>query len=276
MKSLPNYSVLMSVYVKEKPGFLRESMMSMFEQTVPTNDFVLICDGPLNDGLDKVISEMQEKFGEALRVFRLSENRGLGLALRFGVEKCKNELIARMDSDDVAVKDRCEKELGVFEKMDVDVVGSNITEYDEKMEKALGVRKVPESDAEIKKYAKRRNPVNHMSVMFKKTKVLEAGNYLDMPGFEDYYLWARMMKNKCRFCNVQESLMQVRGGNEMVRRRGGTKYLKNIVCFQNVLRENRIIATPRLLVNIVERSAAALIPSGARSVIYTKVLRRAR
>ena len=271
---MKSYSVLMSVYVKENPEFLRQSMQSMYDQTVPTDDFVLICDGPLNKELDAVIDGMQQQFGERLHVFRLPENHGLGYALNFGVKKCKNELIARMDSDDVSVKDRIEKQLEVFEKMDVSVVGSNVVECDEKMNKQIVYKNVPERNEDIMIMMKKRNPINHMSVMFRRSKVLFAGNYLEMPFFEDYYLWVRMAKGGNKFYNIPKPLVNVRGGLQMIRRRGGIKYMKNIVRFQKVLKKNKIIAVPRLMVNIFERLAVASIPDGARNVIYMKILRR--
>ena len=269
------YSVLMSVYAKEKPEFLRESMMSMYEQTIPTDDFVLICDGPLNERLDAVVDEMQEKFGETLRVIRLNRNHGLGYTLNLGVKECKNELIARMDSDDISVKDRVEKQLRALEEnSDVSVVGSNVAEYDEDMDKQTAYKNVPEKNEDIMAMMKKRNPMNHMSVMFRKSKVLSAGNYLEMPFFEDYYLWVRMVKDGNKFYNIPESLVNVRGGLQMVGRRGGIKYMKNIVRFQKVLKKNKIIAVPRLMINVFERLAVALIPNGARNMVYMKMLRR--
>lgn len=267
------YSVLMSVYAKEKPEFLRESMMSMYEQTVPTDDFVLVCDGPLNDGLDKVIDEMQKKFGKSLRVFRLEKNQGLGLALRFGVEKCKNELIARMDSDDISKDDRIEKQLEVFAKMDVDVVGSNIVEYDESMKKQLSRRNVPKKNEDIMRMFKKRNSMNHMTVIFRKDKVLMAGNYQKMPLFEDYYLWIRMAECGCIFYNLQEALVKVRGGTEMFKRRGGIEYFRDTLYFQKVLREKKIISGIDFAVNVFERSIVAIMPNNLRNAIYLKVLR---
>ena len=108
------YSVLMSVYYREKPEFLRQSMESILHQTVPTDDFVLVCDGPLNPELDAVIAQMQQAFGPVLYVLRLKQNGGLGKALNAGIQHCKNELVARMDSDDISRPDRCEKQLKVF------------------------------------------------------------------------------------------------------------------------------------------------------------------
>ena len=267
------YSILMSVYAKEKPDFLRESMQSMYNQTVPTDDFVLICDGPLNEGLDAVIEEMQEKFGKRLRVFRFPENRGLGLALRFGVEKCKNELIARMDSDDISVRDRAEKQLEIFEKIDVDVVGSNITEYDEAMENVSGIRKVLKNNEDIIKFAKYRNPMNHVSVFFKKDSVLKAGNYKDMPGFEDYYLWVRMIHNGSTFYNIQDSLVKVRGGMDMARRRGGRKYVKFLISFEKELLKLKFISKLEFIKNVSMRTVVSSLPASARTTIYKRALR---
>lgn len=271
--SFSNYSVLMSVYAKEKPEFLRESMMSMYEQTVPTNNFVLVCDGPLNEELDKVIEEMQVKFGKALRVVRLSENHGLGYALNVGVTECNNELIARMDSDDVAMKDRCEKELEIFEEMDVDTVGAVIDEYDGDFKKCLSRKKVPEEDAEIKKMLKKRNPMNHMTVMFKKDKVLEAGNYQEMAFFEDYYLWARMAKNGCKFYNIQEPLVNVRGGVEMTNRRGTSSYAACLKKFEQELERIGLINHNWYLINVSARTIVALFPSKIRAFVYQTLLR---
>ena len=268
------YSVLMSVYAKENPKFLRKSMMSMYNQTVPTDDFVLICDGPLNEKLDKVIDEMQEKFGEKLRVFRLNENQGLGLALKFGMKKCKNELIARMDSDDVSDKNRIKKELKIFDKMDVDVVGSNVVEFDEKMKTKFGERIVPEEHDDIARMLKKRNPMNHVTVVFKKSKVVAAGGYKEMLFFEDYYLWARMIDRGCVFYNVQDNLVSVRGAAGMLARRGSLEYVACIRSFEHELKAMDMINTLQYGVNLLGRSAVALMPNKMRDVVYSKALRR--
>ena len=104
---MSDYSVLMAVYSKEQPEHLRQAMESIYNQTVPTNNFVLVCDGPLTGELDAAISDMQERFGASLEIVRLANNGGLGNALNEGIKHCKNELIARMDSDDIAYPDRC-------------------------------------------------------------------------------------------------------------------------------------------------------------------------
>lgn len=267
------YSVLMSVYAKEKPEFLRKSMMSMYNQTIPTNDFVLVCDGPLNKKLDIVIDDMQKKFGDRLQVFRLEKNQGLGLALKFGLKKCKNELVARMDSDDVSNKNRMEKELKIFDKMDVDVVGSNIVEYDQKMKTKFGERIVPEKHDNIIRMLKKRNPMNHVTVMFKKSKVAAVGGYKEMPFFEDYYLWARMIERGCTFYNIQDNLVSVRGDTGMVKRRGSLEYIACIRCFERELMTMNMINRLQYAFNLIIRCSVALSPVFLRNIVYNNMLR---
>ena len=175
---LPDYSVLMSVYKNEKADYLRIAMNSMWNQTVVTNDFVLICDGPLTDELDEVIKDMQLLHPDELHVIRLKQNRGLGRALRAGVLECKNELIARMDSDDISRPNRCEKELEVFASdPEISIVSTALEEFNEIEEgetvpkTVTAVRAVPETHEEIYAFAKKRCPFNHPVVMYRKKDV---------------------------------------------------------------------------------------------------------
>ena len=268
------FSVLMSVYYKENSEYLSRALDSVFNQTVLPNEVVLIEDGELTRELDEVISKYENKYSDILRVVRFEKNRGLGTALYDGVLECSNEIIFRMDTDDICVKDRFEKQLEIFKSKNVDIVGSNIDEYDENMDIMTGKRVVPEANEEIIKMAKRRNPMNHMTVAYKKKAVLDAGNYQDMLFFEDYYLWIRMIKNNCKFYNIQESLVNVRGGKDMIQRRGGAKYIKPILNFEKSLLHLRLVNILEFLRNIIERFLGALIPNSLRLFAYKTVLRK--
>ena len=197
------YSVLMSVYYKENPEWFRESIESMMNQTVRTNDFVIVKDGKLTNELDEVISEYCKKYPDIFNIVELEKNMGLGLALATGILKCKNELVARMDSDDYSVPDRCEKQLKEFEEDEtLDIIGSNQAEFIENINNVISYKNFPNEDDEIKKYARRRNPFSHSVVMFKKSKVLQAGNYRKYYLCEDYDLWARMIENNAVCKNI--------------------------------------------------------------------------
>ena len=189
------YSVLMSVYHKEKPEYLKQAIESIQTQTLSTNDFVLVCDGPLNEQLDDVIATKQQEMGETLNVVRLPKNGGLGNALNEGIKHCKNELVARMDSDDIAYPDRCEKQIAVFNTHSEVSVCSGIVEEFTTDPNTVDTRRVPpETNAEIIEFAKKRNPFNHPCVMYKKSAVKAVGSYQDFYLLEDYYLWLRQAR----------------------------------------------------------------------------------
>ena len=155
------YSVLMSVYHKEKPEYLKQAIESIQAQSLPTDDFVLVCDGPLNDGLDAIIAKKQQEMGEILNIVRLAKNGGLGNALNEGIKHCKNELVARMDSDDIAYPDRCEKQIAVFNvHPEVSVCSGIVEEFTTDPETVDTRRVPPETNAEIVEFAKKRNPFN--------------------------------------------------------------------------------------------------------------------
>lgn len=221
---MESYSVLMSVYEKEQAEYFRTSIDSMLNQTIPTDDFVIVCDGPLTAELEQVITEVTVKYPELFQIIRLEQNQGLGRALAVGIIHCKNELIARMDSDDISVEDRCEQQLWVFRTGKVDIVGGNIEEFIEDISKTSAARKVPQTNEEIHAFAKRRNPFNHPTVMFRKSAVETAGNYQDCKGFEDYYLWVRMLMHGMTGCNIPRTLVYMRSSAGMYERRGSFSY----------------------------------------------------
>lgn len=270
-----NYSVLMSVYYKEKPEQLRESLDSILNQTVKTNDFVLVCDGPLGDELDGVINEYAQKFGDAFNVVRLPENGGLGKALNEGMKHCKNELIGRMDSDDISYPDRFERQLEVFEaNTSVDICSGTVEEFENSINDVTCKRIVPEKHEDILAFSKKRNPFNHPCVMYKKSKVMEAGGYLDFPLLEDYYLWVRMLKNGAKGYNIQEPILYMRAGNDMYERRSGWKYAGHQKKFFKELKKMGYISGTECAVSVVERTVASLIPNGLRKAAFKKILRK--
>lgn len=268
------FSVLMSVYNKERPEYLEKSLRSVFDQTLLPSEVVLVEDGPLTADLDSVINRVKFEHNGLLKIVKMEKNVGLGMALNEGLKHCKYNLVARMDADDFANKNRFEKQISVLiNREDVDVIGSNVCEYDEELEKKLSEKIVPENDSEIKKFLLKRNPLNHMTVIYRKNKVIEAGSYLDCPFFEDYYLWCRMANNGCVFYNIQECLVNVRAGVDMIRRRGGRKYNKSILNFQKKIKELGIIGRTRYYKNIFVRVAISSCPNIIRMSFYKGVLR---
>ena len=270
------YSVLMAVYGKEKPEFFRQSIESMLAQTLPFSDFVLVCDGALTHELNEVISWAQEEMDEKLQIIRLKENKGLGKALRTGVPRCRCSVIARMDSDDISRPDRCERQFRIIERDGYDLVSGTLQEFVREPGDMDRLRVLPRTSEEILQYAKKRNPFNHPCVMFRKESVLRVGSYQDFPGFEDYYLWIRMLRKGCKGYNVQEVILDMRTGNGMYYRRGGRDYLYWVLRFQRYLYCKNFITKKEYIQNCLVRTTVGAIPGGAREKFYHVFLRNGK
>ena len=269
-------SVLMSVYHKEKPEYLKQAIESIQAQTLQTDDFVLVCDGPLNDALDKVIAEKQQEMGMTLNVVRLSKNGGLGNALNEGVKHCKNELVARMDSDDICLPNRFELQLQYLEQHpEVDIIGGQMTEFIDTPDNIVGKRVVPCVNDEIYDFMKGRCALNHVTVMFRKEAVLKAGNYQDWFWNEDYYLWVRMMIAKCKFANVPDVLVNVRSGADQYARRGGRKYYESEKGIKKLQLDNKMITKKEYLYFVSQRYILQiLMPNWLRGWVFRTFARK--
>ena len=273
---MPNqpFSVLMSVYNNENPSYFLEALDSCLKQTILPDEIVLVKDGPLKNGLENVIKKYNLRFANKLKVIPLKHNVGLGEALRIGLEACSHEIIARTDSDDINMPDRFRIQLRLLqEHQDIHVVGSWIAEFENSPQDSRYIRKVPLAHSEIEKKAIYRNPMNHMSVMFKKNAVLYAGNYISFLWFEDYYLWARMLMKGFRFANIPEVLVKVRADKKMLLRRTGLRYLKSELNLQFQFLKMGFISQSAFVFNIIIRSIVRIIPGYLRRIVYKKVFR---
>ncbi|HIT89751.1 MAG TPA: glycosyltransferase [Candidatus Merdenecus merdavium] len=267
------FSVLLSVYYKEQPDFLFQSLNSIFSQTLLPNEVVLVKDGSLFNELESVIDTYQKKYSN-LKIISLSTNQGLGKALNEGLKYCSYDLVARMDTDDIAKSNRFEKQIKVFKEYpEMDICSSWIEEFEGVNDNVLSTRKLPEYHHAIIEYAKKRCPINHPVVMFRKSAVLKAGGYKHFPLFEDYYLWIRMLMNGAKFYNIQESLLYFRFSPEMFKRRGGWKYAMDELRFQRMMKQEHFISTFEFLRNVAIRFSTRIIPNSWRTLIYKKMLR---
>ncbi len=267
------FSVAMCVYKNDNPEHFKRAVESIVNQTMKPAEIILVVDGPIADELEKAIKGFENS--NTLKAIYLQENVGLGNALKIAVEHCENEIIARMDADDISVKNRFEQQLEFFENnTDLDIVGGDIAEFVNQEDDIISKRAVPTAHSDICEYMRKRCPFNHMTVMFKKQAVIDAGGYLDWHFNEDYYLWIRMLLNKCKFGNTGTTLVKVRVGEEMYARRGGWKYFKSEARLQKFMFNKKIIGFVRYLINLSERLILqVLMPNKIREFVFKKFAR---
>lgn len=267
------FSVSMCVYGKDNSEHFKTAVESILNQTMQPNEVVLVVDGPVPEDLDLVIRSFEQN--KLFNVIWLSENQGHGNARRIGLAACTNELVALMDADDISVPNRFENQINMFlADSELDIVGGNIFEFIDDEKNVVAERCVPSADVDIKKYMKKRCPMNQVTVMFKKQSVDSVGGYIDWYCEEDYYLWLRMALANMKFANVNENLVNVRVGEELYARRGGWKYYKSEAKLQKYMLKNKIINYPTYLLNKAKRFIVqVLLPNSIRGWVFKKFAR---
>lgn len=267
------FSVLMSIYKNDNAKHFIKAVKSVMNQTVKPNEIVIVIDGKIGDELIQAVEKVK-KFN-IVTVFPLHENKGLGFALAYGMKKCKYDIIARMDSDDICSPTRFEKQLLCFlEEPKLAMVGGYIQEFSKDLKHLKGIKTAPTTEEEIKKYCKYRCPMNHVTVMFKKQAVQCSGGYKSLPYNEDYYLWIRMLERKYKVINLNQILVYVRVDNNTYKRRGGYQYFKSEFKIQKYMLDKNMIGFICFLFNVSNRFIIQLLLTNqCRQWLYNHLFR---
>ena len=270
------YTVLMSVYYKEKPEYLSLSIESMLNQTVKPDEFIIVKDGPLTTELDEVINNFVTAYPKMFNIIVNETNLGLGPALAKGIENSKNELIARMDSDDYVVSTRCEKQLEKFrEDPKLGMVGSYEAEFVDTVDNVISIHRVPSENDEIERFMHRRCSVLHPTVMYKKSAVLKSGNYQSVLLYEDYDLFARMvLEYHIKSYNIPEPLYYIRTSEDFFKRRGGIKYAKTVLKFKWRQYRKGYMSSMDFCISGLGQAFVCVLPNSLRKSFYMKFLRK--
>lgn len=272
---MQSFSVLMSLYIKEKAEHFDECMKSILNQTALPNEIVIVLDGPINNGVRNILNKYIDENPSLIHIVPLEKNVGLGLALREGIVHCKNELIARMDTDDICRKDRFELQIKEFENdPTLDICGSQIAEFENDVSNIVSKRIVPTEHSKIVKYQKKRDAFNHMTVMFKKSMVLKAGNYESCLLMEDSLLWANMFVAGASAKNIDDFLVYVRIGKEMYERRGGYSYFKKYKSGRKQVYRTGFISYWDYKSTLIIQFLVAIMPNKLRGFVFKKILHR--
>lgn len=247
----------------------------MIHQTIAPNEIVLVKDGVLTKELEEVLEDYSQNYSNQIKIVGYSENQGLWYALRFGMNYCSNEFIARMDTDDYCLPTRIEQELYEFQKdPKLDCVGSNVVEFVDNPNNIASLVVLPEDQEEIIAYGKRRCPFRHPTLLYRKSVVENAGGYQEMPMFEDYDLYMRMIKNGAKFKNIQEFLVYMGTDSNFFQRRGSVDYLKKMVFFRRQCLRRKDVNLYEFITSIVPHAIVCLVPNVLRSFFYRNFLRK--
>lgn len=273
---LKPYSVLMSVYKGENTEYFRASMDSLCNQTHPASQIVLVCDGPLGDELDMIVSEYKDKLGDILDVVQLPENKGTAYCANIGLKSCKNEYIMKMDSDDVCKSNRAEKQMSYLtDKPYIDILGSYIEEFKSADNTVIGVRQTPTTHEEIVKFAKRRAPFNNQTLVYKKEYAEKIGGYSnDLVRCEDYDFMVRMLMAGAKSANIPEVLVRYRVDKNNLKRRRNWKNTKSFFAVRKKIYKMGFSGFWDYVLPCAGQLLLFITPSCITGLIYKLMLRK--
>lgn len=268
------FSVLLPTYANDDAEELGTAIESVLDQTRKPDEVLIVKDGPVPVGIEETIRSYEADERSRVWSVQHSENRGLGIALRTGVETVNYDYVARMDADDISVPTRFETQLTYLtEHPGTDIVGGYIAEFDADPANPIARREVPTSHSEIRRLARFRSPMNHGTVLFDRAAVLGAGNYRPVAPMEDYDLWVRMLLNGATFANIPEVLVNVRAGSELYERRGGWAYAREEARIQYEFYRRGFTSLPVCLFNSVIRVGLRVVPTSVRRKVYERFAR---
>lgn len=263
------FSVLLSVYHKENPSFLEQALTSIWdEQTLKPAQIVLVQDGPLTAELNAVINEWKNKLGAVLTIVPLEQNVGLAAALNEGLQYCQHELVARMDTDDIAMPTRFVKQIAFMQQNpDIAASSAQIEEWDTELTQKLDQRNLPTEPAAVARFAKRRSPLSHPVSIFRKSAVLGVGGYPLLRKAQDCALWALLLVKGYKLANLPDMLLKMRTGDELLNRRGWS-YFKQELQLLKFQKNIGFLSTFDYLVNATLRAALRLPPNFIKNIVY--------
>lgn len=269
------YSFLMSVYYKENIESLSISVNSMLHQTWMPNQIVIVKDGLLTQELEDKLHEYEVMYSDIFTIVGYEENKGLAYALNYGLLFCRNELVARMDSDDYSMPTRCEKQVIAFESdCELVLVGSNMKYFYDCIENVSDdVRVYPKENESIKKALRRYSPFSHPSVMFKKSEILACGGYDDtLRRRQDIDLFSRLIiHNHKKAANIQEPLILFRRDDSYYSRNKNKESCNNRIEVQKKIYKRGDCRWIDYTYVWIIMTISKIIPNKLYEIIYTKL-----
>ena len=266
------YTVAMSVYAGEKPANLAASLQSMLVQTAPCAELILCCDGGLTPALDEVINRYVGLFGGRMRVLRSRRHVGVGACANAALKAARTEIIVKMDADDISLPERCEKQLRFLEENPcLDMCGAFLEEFDDRTGAAVCIKAVPETSAAIRRYARRRNPFNNPTLVYRRKAALAAGGYAVSGRCEDYDLVVRMLMNGSEGGNIPEVLLRYRVTESNIERRRNLANTRGFIAVRYKIYRAGFSSLADFLIPCAAQAVLFLLPDKITEIFYKKL-----
>ena len=259
-------TALVTVYHGTDADDLARALDSLASQTRPANELVIVVDGPVGEGVRRVVE------GQDARVIWLEENVGAGPASQAGLSTIDSDYTARLDSDDAAKPERFARQMEYLEAHPkCGALGTAVEEFTRQPGDTGKVRALPEDPHA---YAKMNSPVNNPSVMLRTRAAKQVGGYRDVHFMEDYDLYARLIAGGWQVRNLPDALTDFQVTDAQFSRRTGREMFAAEAQMQRNLVAYGLVSRPRAAFNLAARSAYRALPTGLLRRVYAALFHR--
>lgn len=269
-----SFTVLMSVYRNDDSDLFRKAIQSVFNQSLQPSKLLLVCDGPVSVGVEKVLSDALISYADRIQIVRLQQNVGLADALNVGLSYIKSTWVARADADDINRYDRFQKTATLLNKEPNAVLLGGVIQEQTISGEKIAIRVVPSSCKDIKRQISKRNPFNHMTVAFRADVVRSLGGYPNVYLREDYGLWIKLISAGHYAVNHESILVDATTNETFFNRRGGYKYARGEFLLQKMLVQYKLKPLYKAILHGGMRGFIFLLPGVIRRYIYLNFLRQ--
>ena len=261
---------IMSVYINDRVEWVAEAVNSIILGSVRPREFLIYCDGPICSEVNALLKGYAAGAGSLISLFKSDENRGRAYARQYLVQRSIGNFIMIMDSDDISASDRLEKQyFYMLNNPEIDVLGGKIMEFGEGVESRL--RSVPLVEKEILSFGKFRQPLNHVTILAKKSALTDVGGYIDAGSCEDYYLIARWMVSGKHLRNLPDVLVNVRIDADFTKRRIGFSVFKDQIKVAHYLKSCGQLSVIEYIFIIFVKFLPRLLPESLFSFFYKHI-----
>ena len=269
---MTNVSVLMSLYSKESPKYLKKSILSITRaQIIKPDELVVVLDGPITDDLSKALQWSISECGVKVKKVILRKNRGLGVALKLGIKACSNELVVRMDTDDIAFPWRIAHQIAFMESHPKVAASSG---YAVEFDSTGGRRIKPVPTKNIPIYRRFWNPMVHSATILRKSAIMNVRSYSHQPLFEDYLLWVKLIMADFTLANTEKPLIMFRVNDNTYGKRRGIPYLLKEWDFLCRAHDIGFLSVGTLTINLLLKTILRLSPAPLFCLFYKFFMRK--
>jgi GT2 family glycosyltransferase len=264
---VPKFSIILVVSDLDLPSYLDECLLSLQNQTLLPDQFILVYNGKIKDLLKNILNKYNRIF--QYESIYLDSLEYFSNALNHGIKILSNDLFIRVDPDDINHPERFAIQVDFMHRNpDISFSSSYIEKFSSTNSSIKKVIKLPCNHLDLLEFTKKgRCPLAHPAVIMRTQAVRNIGGYSNFHKCQDLALWSVAMLKGYKFANLDKVLVKMRVGDYICSKRDLTFFKSEVkvLLFQYSI---GFLNLKRLLQNLSFRFSRQVIPNWLSNILY--------